>query len=672
MAFLKLTIPFILFSLFSFAGFSQDKSPVKFGKVSPADFTIKSSVVDSSTEAVVIADIGRSEFLGNTKSRFSIVFTRKTRIKILKNQGMDAATVEIPLYINSDGEEKVKDLKASTFNLENGKVVEVELNKESVFKDKLTKNIMVTKFTMPAVKPGSIIEYSYSIHSDFIFNLQPWEFQGEYPRLWSEYQVEIPEYFQYVFLSQGFKEFTSSNRINRMGKWEIIQTTGGKEHTRLLEGQININTWVVENLSALKEEPYTSTIDNHVCKIQFQLAKVEFPNQNAQQIMSTWEKAMTSLMDDDDFGSALKQNNNWLDDELKIITAGSTTSADKAKKIYQHVKNNYTSTGRTGLFLTDNLKTVYKNKRGSVAELNLLLVAMLLHEKIKAYPLILSTKSHGFTNELYPILEKFNYVVCFAEIDGNEILLDASIPALAFGQLHWKCYNGHSRLVDPVNPSPIILNADSLHERKVTIIHVGNDEKNQWGGKSSTTFGPFESMDVKAQVADKGEEDFFKQIRSAFTYDIDIHHTGIDSLRKNGEPVVVNYAFTIPVNTDEDLLYFNPLMGNEYHTNPFSSADRIYPVEMPFAINEAIYVNLTAPKGYMIDEFPKSAKINFNEDEGFFEYRFQKVSDDGLQIRSWLKLDRANFDPEEYDVLREFYALVVKKQAELVVFKKRK
>jgi hypothetical protein len=669
---MKSTLPFIFFSIICFEGFSQEKSNIKFGKVSTDDFTINSSVIDSSTEAVIIADVGRSEFVGNMKSSFAIVFKRSTRILILDKKGIDVATVEIPLYVSLSGEEKLLNLKARTYNLENGKVVEVVLGSESIFKEKRNKNVLVTKFTMPGVKPGSIVEYSYTIQSDFLFNLQPWEFQGEYPRLWSEYEVEIPEYFRYVFLSQGSTAFYLHNKSIENRNWDVsFDVSSGRVRTQNLEGKSNVDRWVMKDVPGLKEEPFTSTVDNYTSKIQFQLGMIQFPNQNSKEVMSTWEKAMSSLMDDDDFGSALKQNNNWLDDDLKIATIGAIDEGEKSRKIFQYVKNNFSSTGRTGLFLTDNLKTVYKNKRGSVAEINLLLIAMLRHEKIKAYPLILSTKSHGFTNELYPILERFNYVVCLAEVDGNEVLLDASIPSLAYGRLHWKCYNGHSRIVDPKNPSSIILNADSLREKKMTLIDISNDEKNEWVGKLSTSYGPFESMSVKSEVAEKGQDDYFKQIRSALTYDIDIRNAAIDSLKKDGVPVALRYEFSIPLNKEDDLIYFNPLMGEGYKSNPFTAAERRYPVEMPFAINETIYANIAAPKGYIIDEFPKSVKINFNENEGFFEYRFSKVSDELVQMRSWLKLDRANFDPEEYQVLREFYAFVVKKHTEPVVFKKK-
>jgi len=173
---------------------AQEKSSVKFGKIAPADFTI-TQAYDTGANAVIMADIGASVFEGNIKGWFSLVYKRFRRVKILNKNGFDAARIEIPLYTDGTAEEKLQDLKAVTYNLENGKVVETKLDGASVFKDQLSKKHGLRKFTFPAEKEGSVIEYSYTIHSDFLFNLQPWFFQDEYPCLWSEYQVDIPEFF---------------------------------------------------------------------------------------------------------------------------------------------------------------------------------------------------------------------------------------------------------------------------------------------------------------------------------------------------------------------------------------------------------------------------------------------------------------------------------------------
>ena len=68
---------------------AQDKSPVKFGKISAEDFTIKQPF-DTGASAVVIADIGSSVFEGNVKGWFSLMYKRFRRVKILNKNGFDA------------------------------------------------------------------------------------------------------------------------------------------------------------------------------------------------------------------------------------------------------------------------------------------------------------------------------------------------------------------------------------------------------------------------------------------------------------------------------------------------------------------------------------------------------------------------------------------------------
>src|SRR6188508_3511891 len=154
---------------------AQDKSPVKFGKISAEDFKTSVYSVDSNAAGVIIADIGNSTITGNSKGWFSIEFRHFKRIHILKKSSYELADVQIPLYTDGHNEEELQNLKAYTYNLENGKIVETKLEKSGVFQDKLSKNQLIKKFTFPGIKEGSIIEYEYTIHSDFIFNLQPWE-----------------------------------------------------------------------------------------------------------------------------------------------------------------------------------------------------------------------------------------------------------------------------------------------------------------------------------------------------------------------------------------------------------------------------------------------------------------------------------------------------------------
>ncbi|HUR66527.1 MAG TPA: hypothetical protein VMZ03_09255, partial [Chitinophagaceae bacterium] len=137
-----------LFLLSSALSFSQDVPSIKFGKISESNFASKTYPIDTSAAAIVLSDIGSTQVKGNDKSSVSLEFKHHRRIHVLKNSGYGIGTIEIPLYKNGDLEERLSDLKASTYNLENGKIVETKLNvKSGVFGDKIDRNRVIKKFT---------------------------------------------------------------------------------------------------------------------------------------------------------------------------------------------------------------------------------------------------------------------------------------------------------------------------------------------------------------------------------------------------------------------------------------------------------------------------------------------------------------------------------------------
>jgi hypothetical protein len=647
---------------------AQEKCPVKFGKVSPEDFVIK-QVYDSSADAVVIADVGNSVFEGNMKGWFSLVFKRKTRIKILNVKGFEAADIRIGLYINGTAEEKLDDLKATTYNLENGKVVETKLDAANLFKDKLDANNIIRKFTFPAIKEGSIVEYSYTVKSDFLYNLQPWVFQREYPCLWSEYEVGIPEYFNYVTLNQGFLPMDVKSSVYQNSYRVTLPGGAGRDELVTLDGSVNSRRWVVKNAPALKQENFTSSLKNYISGVEFQLSSYQIKTGPFHDMMGNWLLMGQKLMENEYFGAPLTKNNNWLDDDLKLVTKDAVTKLEKAKKIFAYVRDNLTCTDHSAFYIETNLKDAFKKHNGSVADINLLLTAMLRHEDILADPVILSTKSHGFTNEIYPLLSRFNYVVCHAEVDGKLYELDASSPYSGFGRLSPDCYNGHARVITKAAAMPLYFEADSLKEQKMTSVFIGNDEKEGLVGSFKSQLGYYESFGLREKL--KGDAGgYFKKIKTQYSFDINITEAAIDSLKQPDNPALVHYEFAFKPAAEENIFYFNPMMTEGYKENPFASASRQYPVEMPYTTDETYLFNMEIPKGYTVEEIPKSAKVAFNEDEGFFEYLVQK-SADAIMMRCRIKLSKATFNPEDYEGLREFFAFIVKKQGEQIVLKKK-
>ncbi len=668
----KHTCLIIFAFLFFNAIFAQDKSEAKFGKITAKDFEPKAYSIDSSADAVIIADIGSSFIQGSSRGGVELVYKHYRRVHILNKNGYDIANVSISLYKSDNTEESLDKLRAVTYNLENGKVVETKLDgKSGVFKENINKNRVAKKFTMPNIKEGSIIEYEYIITSQFLFNFQPWRFQGSYPRLWSEYEAEIPQFYDYLFLSGGYRTFHIRKTDSRQGTYHInVADMSERSDIRQLSCLIYNYRWVMKDVPALKEEPYTSSIENHIAKLEFQLSGYRYPL-TPYDIMGNWTKVGQELMKDEDFGAQLSKNNNWLDDEVKMIVGSSKEPEEKARKIYAYLRDNYTCINPYGRYLSTNLRNTLKNKKGSISDINLMLVCMLRLQNIEADPVWIGTRDNGITHAIYPIVQQYNKVICVTTINGKMFLLDASEPMLGFGYLPPDYYNGHSRRITAMS-SPLYLNTDSLKERKVTsIIMINKENSTQWKGSFSSLLGYYESLDLRGDVKEKGKDEFIKELKKGYSIDIELQNPSFDSLNNYDEPVQVKYEFEVD-HGDEDIIYFNPMLAERYKENLFKSAQRFYPVEMPFTFDETYIISAQVPPGYVLDELPKPMVVKLNEDDdGLFEYR---ISESGgtISLRSRVRIKRTVFAPEEYEMLREFFNLIVAKQSEQIVFKKKK
>ena len=652
---------------------AQDKLNIKFGKIAPEDFDLSKYKYDSGASAVIIADVGNTSFEGNSKGNFTLIFKRYTRIKILNKSGFDAATENIYLHKNSADEERVSDLKAVTYNLENGNIISTKLDEKSIFTDQLNKYYFAKKFTLPAVKEGSIIEVSYTIKSisGYYQFLRSWSFQGDYPCLWSEYQATIPQFFNYVVSTQGDQSFFV-HTTERVGAFYAVHSSNGAgaaDDVLTISGNAFVSRWVKKDVPAMKEEAFTTTIRNHLSRIEFQLHYIQYGDENPRHdMMGNWFMASEKLLADEDFGEALNADNFWMDDDIKTITAGCTNNLEKIKKTYAYIRDNFTCTNHDAIYTNNPIKTVFKTKNGNVAGINLLLTAMLRHENISAEPLLLSTRDNGYPSDTYPLMERFNYVICAATESDKTYYLDASEPLIGFNHLPTYCYNGNARVINKEKPYTVSLDADSLKEQSMTSVIIINDDKGHPAGSFQSTQGLYESYVTRGKIKKKSEKEFFKDLQTAYGSDIKIENIHIDSLSLLEYPVKISYDFDLG-NDDADIIYFNPMMSENYKENPFKSADRKYPVEIPYIIDDIYTCNMEIPKGYTVEELPKSSKVAYNEKEGYFEYLIQK-NDLGVQMRVRLKLNKTFFLPDEYNTLRDFFAYIVKKEGEQIVFKK--
>jgi hypothetical protein len=168
----------------------------------------------------------------------------------------------------------------------------------------------------------------------------------------------------------------------------------------------------------------------------------------------------------------------------------------------------------------------------------------------------------------------------------------------------------------------------------------------------------------------KGEKEYFKEEQAAFGDDLTLSNGGIDSLDRPEAPAKVHYDFVLNNQVGSAVMYINPMLWNDLRKNPFTAAERKYPIEMPYTSDENYIFSMEIPQGYVVDELPKPTKVAFNGDQGYFEYLID-LQGDRIQMRCRLRLNKAWFAAEDYASLRDFFAYVVKKENETIVLKKK-
>ena len=639
----------LIIGLLSLAVNAQ-KSPVKFGDIPLSDLQMTSYDKDPSAAAVILADYGEA-YLNLTTNGALLVFERHTRIKILKKEGLDWANASVKLWAIGSTEDRLAGLKASTYNLEAGKIIESKMPKESVFKEKFNKSINIQKFALPNVKEGSVIEYSYRINSEFYTNFPNWQFQYSIPVAHSEYWAMIPEFFTFEKYLQGYVPVTL---------YDITTKSNPDFNSKA-------HHWICKDVPAFVDEPYMTSDEDYVSKIKFALSYISIPGRPVQEIMGSWQKLNEDLIESDAFGAAIR-GSGFLKKTVEEITAGMTDSQQKMQAIYNYVKHNFEWDGTKDM-LADPLKKVFDLKKGTTGDLNILLASMLEKANFAVDMVLISTRDHGFIRKEYPMQSQFNYVVCAVKIDDKTILLDATEKLLPAGMLPGRCLNGEGLVIsktnhgwmkiDPKVKAKSIINADFVLQQDGSL-----------KGSLNFTHEGYDALDMRKEYSNKGEEKYVKDFLGTRTWEVEkkefIGIGEIDQSVKTNLTLQINDHISVA----GDAMYINPFVVEQETENPFKLEKREYPVDYGKPTEELYMCKITIPEGYTVDELPPSKVLLLPGNGGKYVYNIASTGN-SLTLLSSFQINKSLFLQAEYPNLREFYNQVVAKQAEQIVLKKK-
>lgn len=600
---------------------------IKYGQIDKGTLEMHVYENDTSAEAVVLYDYGYFRAKDAT-------FTRHLRIKILKKEGYK--------YVNRIFRLRHKaSVKGRTYNLVNNEIVTDRLSSKSVFIERLTHNFNMVRLTMPNVKVGSVVDI-YFTQTGLPMR---WYFQQEIPVCWSELIIEKNKFFIFRKVFYGFEP-------------------------------LHINTdirWVGKDMPAFRKEPFMNSIENYITKMEIEVAEFTIPGvrhvDKYKSFATSWDAVNDFLINNDYFGFRL-QGNLFLNKIVKNLSAINTSEEEKIMKAYEYIRTNMRWNYKVTIYAFDDLNFCHKMGVGNVAEINLMLIALLQKLNIEAYPVILSTRKNGIINPVFPTVNKFNYVIACVWCKGERIFLDATDPFIPAGELPKRCLNGGGRIVDECKHGWIDINVKN-HDKEVIYANLALNETGELQGTLDYTKYGYCAHKFRKLCAQTNNQEEMKLRFQNSNVGMKVNHYEFVNISLLSLPLKEKYSVSI-FNEAEiagDIIFLAPMLHEKTDSNPFKSMEREYPVDFACPMEKKYILNMDIPEGYQVVQIPDPFYLTLPEKAGHYRYNIQ-VAKNKVQFICDFKINKPVFSEKEYLAIKEFYNQMVAKEAEKIVLKR--
>ncbi len=534
-----------------------------------------------------------------------------------------------------------------------------------------------TKFTMPNIKVGTIIEYKYKITSPFVWNVDDFLFQHDIPVKYLEATFETPEYYNFKPVQRGFLSlnpksdyksgqvtFTSTNRPNYNYGGNSSEGTFNSSNLNFI---INKSVYYLSDIPALKEEPFVNNIDNYRSSVKYELSYVSFPQSPIKYYSTTWEDVVKTIYKTTSFDAELDKTG-YFEKLVDDLIANETDPLIRMTLIFDFIKNKIKWDGYYGKFTSDGVKKAFIANTGNVAEINLMLIAMLRYAGLNANPVLLSTRHNGMP--LFPTVDGYNYVISAVEADNEVMLLDATSKYSAPNVLPFRTLNWEGRIIRKDNSSANIdLYPKEKSKKQVSLIISLNDKGTIAGGIRTTQTN---------HLAMSYREDYLETEKSQFLEKLENEYNGadIDEFQVKNEtdlskPIVESFKFTLENQADiiNDKIYFSPLFFLKTKENPFKLEKREFPVDFGYPSNNKYLVNISLPAGYKIESVPDPIMIKLPDNLGSYTYNISAVSN-SVQLSIETEINQPIISSIHYNALKDYFSKIIEVESTQIVLTK--
>ncbi len=648
----------------------------KFGKVSKKEFSIKDDKKYAEDDAIVLFKKYDAHYSFDQNTGWRIITKVHERILLKNKDGFKYATKRIGLFRTSGSKETTR-IKATTYNLIDNKIVKTNLDKKSIYDQKDTKNIFERKFTMPNLKEGSIIEWSYKIESPFISNIKNIIYKSQLPIKYLEAEVSIPEFYHYKYFTTPFfpvrMEESQDNMSISITQKNVQHAMGWNQRQSNYEYKdadviLNVYKLRLKDIEPIDIEPYMNSINNYIGKISFELSYVKYPNSIPKFLSTTWEDVCKTVYNSSDFGSQLKKTK-YFEKDLSTLVSKDEKPEVKINKILAFVKKKVRWNRVNQISANEGVKKAYKNGTGNVAEVNFILIAMLRKAGLEAYPVLASTNEHG--TPLYPTLNGFNYVVTAVKLGDSYLLIDPTEKYAPAGVLPKRVLNWQGRLVKKDGVSESIELFPKIYSLANKIIKAKINDEQEIQGFSTEKYTGNIALYKRNEYEKISKEDIIKDYEDTYN-NLNVDNIRVSKIENINKPFKVMMQFNMEDEVEEvgNKLMFSPVLFLRDNENIFKSDKRDFPIYFGYPYKSDYVINIVIPESYEITKMPEDINLSLPENSGTYSYHIEKT-DNGLKLTVSNAISAAIIPNTLYKELKDFFEKIFNKENEKVILSKK-
>ncbi len=650
---------------------AQYEAGTHFGEITVADRQLSTVPGDSAATAYVLYDHLDLAYRYNDQDGPSLYETFHRRIKLLQPAAFDLANVTIPYR---KGDQEIENLRA-IIHLPQGGALPV--GEADFVRDQDSDGSARVKFTFPRVTAGAIIEFTYTRSTDNILAPTVHYFQESIPVRWSEYTAVIPPYYQYMSLGnvRGQYHIQEAEIVKQdfgpdFGSAGPYRSNGNRvEHSKL--------RWVMRDLPAFTDEPYTNNASDYLPRIWLQLQSVGYPGQGVHPVFSDWQETVNTLQDRPDFGRYYRNRINYgkLWKEAEATLDAAATAREKIEAAYRFVLAHVRWNGDYHILASQTPNQILAEGTGNSADLNMCLLALLNEAGITAHPLLVSLRDHGAPIEVYPVIYQFDHLMVYTEVDGQALLLDVNDSDRPAGLPRIMALNHRGWVADKDDPRWIDLVVPPARRTIMQDIRVGEDGMATVEIKSRMeSYFAFDARSTLHQAKQPTEAPLANEILARYP-ETEVLKPGTpsDKDEPNG-PLDYYLQLRVPAMAQvyDDYLYVQPFLLPVLDAELDDVDERVYPIDFAFPWQQRFMALLHVPAGYVLDEVPENIRLRAEDNSMVATFATALQADGSVSVSLVVNLDRTFYPADFYPGLRDMYRRIIELQDTPLVFKRAK